>query len=42
LLKFSEAGLSVLTAEDRDWIFSRTALTLYPALAGNEKQEADA
>jgi predicted TIM-barrel fold metal-dependent hydrolase len=42
LLKFSEAGLSVLTAEDRDWIFGRTALTLYPVLAGNEKQEVDA
>jgi L-fuconolactonase len=34
LLKVSQAALSVLPAEDRDWIFSRTALTLYPALAG--------
>ncbi len=42
LLKVSEAGLSVLTAEDRDWIFARTALTLYPALAGSEKRKADA
>ncbi len=42
LLKFSQAGLSVLTAEDRDWIFARTALTLYPALVGNQKQEIDA
>jgi predicted TIM-barrel fold metal-dependent hydrolase len=33
LLKVSQAALSVLSAEDRDWIFSRTALTLYPALA---------
>lgn len=35
LLKVSQAGLSVLSAEDRDWIFSRTALSLYPALAAN-------
>ena len=34
LLKISQAALSVLPAEDRDWIFSKTALTLYPALAG--------
>jgi predicted TIM-barrel fold metal-dependent hydrolase len=34
LLKVSRAGLSVLPAEDREWIFSRTALSLYPALAG--------
>ena len=42
LRKVSEAALSVLTADDRDWIFFRTALTLYPALAGREKQERDA
>ena len=35
LLKVSQAGLSVLAAEDREWIFARTALTLYPALAGD-------
>jgi len=35
LLKFSQTALSVLPAEDRDWIFARTALTLYPVLAGN-------
>lgn len=35
LLAITQQGLSVLTAEDRDWIFARTALTLYPALAGN-------
>ena len=35
LLKASQAALSVLSAEDRDWIFSRTALTLYPVLAGD-------
>ena len=35
LLKFSRAGLSMLKAEDRDWIFARTALVLYPALAGD-------
>ena len=34
LLKVSEAALSVLSAEDRDWIFARTALALYPVLAG--------
>ena len=34
LLKVSQAALSVLTAEDRDWIFARTALALYPVLAG--------
>jgi L-fuconolactonase len=27
-------GLSSLSPQDREWIFSRTALTLYPALAG--------
>ena len=35
LLKLSQTALSVLPAEDRDWIFARTALTLYPVLAGN-------
>jgi L-fuconolactonase len=34
LLKASQAALSVLSAEDRDWIFARTALALYPVLAG--------
>lgn len=34
LLKTSQAALSVLAAEERDWIFGRTALTLYPALNG--------
>ena len=34
LLKTSQEGLSVLSAEDCEWIFSKTALTLYPALAG--------
>jgi L-fuconolactonase len=34
LLKVSREALSVLSAEDRDWIFAKTALTLYPALAG--------
>jgi predicted TIM-barrel fold metal-dependent hydrolase len=42
LLTFCQAGLSVLTAEDRDWIFAQTALTLYPRLVGNQKQEIDA
>ena len=35
LLRVSQAGLSVLSAENREWIFARTALTLYPPLAGN-------
>jgi L-fuconolactonase len=34
LLKVSQTALSVLPTEDRDWIFARTALTLYPVLAG--------
>jgi L-fuconolactonase len=34
LLKVCQSALSVLSAEDRDWIFAKTALTLYPALAG--------
>ena len=34
LLKVSQAALSVLSAEDRDWIFARTALALYPVLDG--------
>jgi predicted TIM-barrel fold metal-dependent hydrolase len=34
LLKVSQAALSVLPPEDREWIFARTAMTLYPALAG--------
>jgi len=34
LLKVSQGGLSLLPSEDREWIFSRTAISLYPALAG--------
>jgi len=34
LLKVSQAALSVLRVEDREWIFAGTALTLYPALDG--------
>ena len=34
LCKDSQSGLSVLSAEDRDWIFAKTALKLYPVLAG--------
>jgi predicted TIM-barrel fold metal-dependent hydrolase len=41
LLKNSQDALSVLSAEDRDWIFRKTALNLYPALAAQGK-EADA
>ncbi|HEX3372065.1 MAG TPA: amidohydrolase family protein, partial [Candidatus Acidoferrales bacterium] len=35
LLKVSQSALAVLSAGDRDWIFSKTALTLYPALIEN-------
>jgi L-fuconolactonase len=34
LLNSTRTGLSALSAEDRDWIFGRTALGLYPVLAG--------
>jgi L-fuconolactonase len=34
LLQGSLAGLSALSAADREWIFSKTALNLYPALTG--------
>jgi L-fuconolactonase len=34
LLKSTQEGLSVLSVEDREWIFSKTALTLYPVLRG--------
>jgi predicted TIM-barrel fold metal-dependent hydrolase len=33
LLAMAEAAFSVLTPEEREWIFTRTALALYPALA---------
>ena len=33
LLKASQDALSMLSADDRDWIFAKTALTLYPVLA---------
>jgi len=35
LLRVSQDGVAVLSAEDREWIFSKTALTLYPALAAS-------
>jgi len=34
LLNISRTALSFLSAEDREWIFAGTALSLYPALAG--------
>jgi predicted TIM-barrel fold metal-dependent hydrolase len=34
LLEVSQAALSMLSAEDRDWIFAGTALTLYAVLGG--------
>lgn len=33
ILKASQAALSALSTEERDWIFGKTALTLYPVLA---------
>jgi L-fuconolactonase len=33
ILATAQAGLASLGEEDREWIFSKTALTLYPALA---------
>lgn len=38
ILATAQAGLSCLSGEDRDWIFGKTALTLYPALAGKASQ----
>ena len=35
LLRVTQDGLAVLSKEDREWIFSKTALTLYPALAAS-------
>lgn len=35
ILKASEAALSVLSADERDWILGKTALSLYPVLARN-------
>ncbi len=35
LLALSQKCLSVLSPENREWIFSKTALTLYPALASS-------
>ena len=36
LVKLAEETLSFLPARDREWIFSLTAQTLYPSLAGHE------
>ncbi|KWF22059.1 amidohydrolase family protein [Burkholderia pseudomultivorans] len=33
ILATAQAGLASLSEQDREWIFGRTALTLYPALA---------
>jgi predicted TIM-barrel fold metal-dependent hydrolase len=38
LLHISQQALSVLSPGDRDWIFSKTALSLYPALAETEER----
>jgi predicted TIM-barrel fold metal-dependent hydrolase len=35
LLKSSQSCLSFLSEDERQWIFSKTALSIYPALAGN-------
>jgi len=32
LLVMAEASFAALSPDDRDWIFTRTALSLYPAL----------
>jgi L-fuconolactonase len=36
ILATAQAGLASLSEEDRAWIFGKTALQLYPALASNE------
>lgn len=41
LLRISEEGLSALPHADQDWIFSKTALFLYPALAREQERKAD-
>jgi L-fuconolactonase len=33
ILATAQAGLACLSEEDREWIFSKTAQQLYPALA---------
>lgn len=33
ILATAQAGLAIVSAEDREWIFGKTALQLYPALA---------
>ncbi len=33
ILATAQAGLACLSAEDRSWIFGKTAQQLYPALA---------
>lgn len=38
LVDLAETSLSCLSAEDRDWIFARTAERLYPALASAKKE----
>ena len=40
LLAEARAALAALPQRDRDWIFFRTAQSLYPALAGLEKSRA--
>ena len=38
LLKACQSVLSVLSVEDREWIFSKTALHLYPSLTENRNR----
>ena len=42
LLEVCQAGLAMLTPEDREWIFAGTAQSLYPALGGNQKRQINA
>lgn len=42
LLRISEEGLSGISHEDQEWMFSKTALILYPALARRQERKADA
>jgi predicted TIM-barrel fold metal-dependent hydrolase len=35
ILATAQAGLASMSEEDREWIFSKTALKLYPTLAGD-------
>lgn len=42
LLAMAQDGCATLSAQDREWIFSRTALQLYPALQDETQSETSA